>query len=259
MSIQSESRIYRDLELMEEENSAFRLLAPVVELAPDTRSRLVFLTDPTGLAVERYKLLRRKLCALKQKGGLLLVTSPSSSDGKTLNSINVAMSLAEDGRQTCLVDLDLRAPRMAVELGYEPPEDGLVEVLEGLTTVSQSMRKVSGRPIYVLGNRSGIQSPSRHLSADVLEPFLADLRSKFEWVIVDTAPAIPMSDVADVLPHVDGALMVVRAGKTKRSLIDTSLEILGTKIWGVVLNDSLINGSTYYGYYGYGTTRKDRK
>jgi Mrp family chromosome partitioning ATPase len=76
----------------------------------------------------------------------------------------------------------------------------------------------------------------------------------FQWVILDFAPMIPMADVGEVLPHVDGAMMVVRSGKTDKSLIAPSLEILGTKIWGVVLNDSVIKGSTYYGYYG---IRKD--
>jgi Mrp family chromosome partitioning ATPase len=59
-----------------------------------------------------------------------------------------------------------------------------------------------------------------------------------------------MADVGEVLPHVDGALMVVRTGKTDKSMIAPSLETLGSKIWGVVVNDSPINGSAYYAYYG---------
>jgi len=244
---------------MKERSSAFIPSSSIVQIEPGRGSRLVFMTDPNGLAVERYKLLRRKLCAQKPQGGVLLVTSPSPSDGKTVNSINLAWALAEDGHRTCLVDLDLRAPRVAAELAYEPPEDGLVEVLEGTSTILQSMRQISGRPLWVLGNRKGIQSPSHHLTASVLHPFMKELRSMFEWVILDTAPAIPMSDVADVLPHVDGAAIVVRAGKTKRSLIEPALEILGAKAWRVVLNDSFVAGSTYYGYYGYGATRQEKR
>jgi Mrp family chromosome partitioning ATPase len=69
-------------------------------------------------------------------------------------------------------------------------------------------------------------------------------------VILDFAPIIPMSDVAEVVPQADGALMVIRSGKTDKSMIAPSLEILGSKLWGVIVNDSPINGSSYYGSYG---------
>jgi Mrp family chromosome partitioning ATPase len=68
----------------------------------------------------------------------------------------------------------------------------------------------------------------------------------FQWVILDFAPVIPMVDVAEVIPHVDGAIMVVRTGKTDKSMIAPALEILGTKLWGVIANDSPISGSSYY-------------
>ena len=85
-----------------------------------------------------------------------------------------------------------------------------------------------------------------------MRPFLFRLRTAFTWVILDLPPAIPFSDVSDVLPEVDGALMIVRSGKTKRALIAPTLEVLSTKLWGIVLNDAVINGGAYYGYYGYG-------
>ena len=72
----------------------------------------------------------------------------------------------------------------------------------------------------------------------------------FQWVVLDFAPAIPMADVGEVLPHVDGALMIVRSGKTSKAMVPPSLEILGSKLWGVVMNDALIKGSAYYGHYG---------
>ena len=68
-----------------------------------------------------------------------------------------------------------------------------------------------------------------------------------------------MSDVAEVLPLVDGALMIVRSGQTKKSLIPPTVEILGDRLLGVVLNDSFIDGSAYYGGYGYNAYRKRKK
>lgn len=93
-------------------------------------------------------------------------------------------------------------------------------------------------------------SPGELLSPASITPLLTELRSMFRWVILDFAPMIPMADVGDVLPHVDGALMVIRSGKTQKALIEPSLGILGSKAWGIVVNDSPIYGSSYYGYYG---------
>lgn len=221
---------------------------------PVAKSRLVFVTEPTGLAVEQYKILHRRLCNQRPEGGVVLITSPSPGEGKTLTSINLAWCMAEAGDHTCLVDLDFRAPGVNLTLGCVTEEDGLEDVLTGKRTVHQSIRQVGDRSLYVLGIKRRLASPGGLLSSASIVPLLTELRAMFQWVILDFAPMIPMADVGEVLPHVDGAIMVVRSGKTDKSLIAPSLEILGTKIWGVVLNDSVINGSTYYGYYG---MRKD--
>jgi capsular exopolysaccharide synthesis family protein len=226
--------------------SANRILA----LSPDEKSRLVFLTEPTGLAVEQYKILRRRLCNLHPQGGIVLVTSPSPAEGKTLTSVNLSWSLAEAGNETCLVDLDFRAPGVSRTLGCQIDEDGVEDVLTGKLTINQSMRQLGDRSLYVLGVRRRMISPGELLSPASITPLLTELRSMFRWVILDFAPMIPMADVGDVLPHVDGALMVVRSGKTQKALIEPSLGILGSKAWGVVINDSPIYGSSYYGYYG---------
>jgi capsular exopolysaccharide synthesis family protein len=221
---------------------------------PGTKSRLVFLTEPDGLATEQYKILYRRLCNRHPEGGVVLITSPSPGEGKTLTSINLAWCMAEAGHPTCLVDMDFRAPGVTSTLGCATEEDGLEEVLTGKRTVHQSIRQVGDRSLHVLGIRKRLASPGGLLSSASIISLLTELRAMFRWVILDFAPMIPMADVGDVLPHVDGAIMVVRSGKTDKSLIPPSLEILGAKIWGVVLNDSVISGSAYYGYYG---IRKD--
>jgi capsular exopolysaccharide synthesis family protein len=226
----------------------------VVTIQPNKRSRLVFLTEPTGLAAEQYKMLRRRLCNLRPQGGAMLITSPNPGEGKTLTSVNLAWCLAEAGHQTCLIDLDFRAPGISPTLGYSFEEDGVEDVLTGQRTISQAVRQIGGRSLFVLGIKNRMASPGELLSSSSLTPLLADLRATFQWVILDIAPVIPMADVAEVLPYVDGALMVIRAGRTNKSMVAPSIGILGSKLWGVVVNDSLINGKSYYGYYG---NRKD--
>lgn len=222
----------------------------IIDIVPSKKSRLVFATEPEGLAVEQYKLLRRRLRALHPDGGVMLITSPSPGEGKTLTAVNLSWCLAEGGHRTCLVDLDFRAPGLPPTLGYDFAEDGVEDVLNGKATVNQALRQIGDRSHYVLGVRKRIASPGDLLNVSSLTPLLDKLRAQFQWVIVDSAPIIPMADVAEILPQVDGALMVVRADKTDQSLILPALEILGTKVWGMVMNDCPINGSSYYGYYG---------
>ena len=157
--------------------------------------------------------------------------------------------------------MDFRAPGLGSSMGHEIPadDDGVVEVLTAKSTLSRAIRQVGERSLYLLGIKESIKSASHLLTPDALRPMLTKLRDTFEWVVLDMPPAIPMSDVAEVLPFVDGALMVVRSGRTTKALIEPTVELLGAKAWGVVLNDSLINGSAYYGYYGYGKDRQRKK
>jgi Mrp family chromosome partitioning ATPase len=234
--------------------------APMIELKSEATSRLVFLTDPGGLAAERYKLLRRKLCALSPQGGVVLVTSPAPADGKTLTSINLAFSLTEIAHSTCLVDLDFRAPGLFTMLEYHSEHPDMMDVLEGRSGVLEAICQLGARPLYLLGMRSASGLPSLHFDRTRVASVVLRLRAVFEWVILDLAPAIPFSDVPEVLPNVDGALMVLRAGKTKKSLIGPTVEVLGDKLWGVVLNDTVVNGGNYYGhYYGGGNGRARTK
>ncbi len=221
-----------------------------IVVEPSKRSRLVFVNDPESLAVEQYRLLCRRLCTAHPTGGVILVTSPSPGEGKTLTSINLAWCLAESGHATGLVDLDFRAPGVAPVLGYVPSDAGTEDVLSGKRTLIQALRRVEGLPLYVLCVRHRINSPATLLRHEPLATAVRNLRNIFDWVILDLAPAIPMADVAEVAPHVDGALLVVRSGKTAKALITPTVDLLGQKLWGAVLNDTVINGSSYYGYYG---------
>jgi len=235
-----------------ESKSAARVCSKkrTVIIQPGKKSRLVFLTEPEGLATEQYKILRHRLLALHPEGGVMLVTSPSPGEGKTLTSVNLAFCLALGGHETCLVDLDFRAPGVASTLGCEFEEDGIEDVLDGERTIAESARQLGERSLHVLGIKKCLASPGHFFTPEVLTPVLNTLRAMFQWVILDFAPVIPMADVAEIAPQIDGALLVIRTGKTDKSLVTPCLEALGSKLWGVVVNDSPISGSSYYGYYG---------
>src|ERR1700761_6568227 len=228
------------------------VLAPsrTIKIEAHATARLPFLMDPAGLAVEQYKMLRGRLNTLEPRGGVLLVTSPAPGDGKTLTSINLAWSLAQGGFSTCLVDLDFRAPGVTRTLDLSTDDGGVEEVLTGKKTLAQTLFQIGDRPFHVLGIRERVEEPSHLYAPANLTPLLSALRASYRWVILDLAPAVPMSDVSDILPQAEGALMVVRSGKTQKAFLPPLLEILGKKLWGVVLNDTPVLGSAYYGSYG---------
>ena len=224
--------------------------AELLMLEPGRNSRLVFLTDPSGLAVEQYKILSRRLLTSHPRGGVVMITSPGPGEGKTLTSINLSWALERSGQRTCLVDLDLRAPGVVRALGCAPPRHGVDDVLEGTLDVQSSLWQIDGTRLHVLPvcHHHSIVGPL--LSPTSLKPMLDVLRSMFDWIVLDYAPAIPMADVGDGLCNVDGALLVIRSGKTPKKMISPVLEVLGNKNWGVILNDAPIMGSAYYGSYG---------
>lgn len=217
---------------------------------PDNTSRLVFLTDPEGLAVERYRLLRRRLCTLHPDGGVVLISSSSPGEGKTLTSINLSWALAEAGHSTCLIDLDFRSPDISRTLRYDFEEGGVQEVLEEKAEIRDLVHKLGDHPLHVLGIRHRISSPGYLFYSQAIQTMMKKLRAMYKWVILDFAPIIPMADVSEMIPHIDGALLVVRTGKTEKDMLTPSMEALSPKLWGVVANDCTINGSTYYGHYG---------
>jgi capsular exopolysaccharide synthesis family protein len=249
MKLESEVHIQNE-EFLRESDFSGLSSAKGITIEPSQQSRLAFLTDPTGLAVEQYKLLRRRLNVLHPRGGVLLITSPGPGDGKTLTSVNTSWSLAKNGDNTCLIDLDFRAPGIAAALGHATEGAGVESVLTGKCTVRESIRQINDLPLYVLGMEDRHPSPDEFLTSTVLVPFISELRTIYHWVILDLPPASPMSDVAEVLPYVDGALMVVRAGQTKRALISKATEVLGQKLIGFISNESPVIGSDYYNYYG---------
>ncbi|RZU39971.1 capsular exopolysaccharide synthesis family protein [Edaphobacter modestus] len=221
-----------------------------IVIHPNRNSRLVFLTEPAGLAVERYRLLRRRLCTLYPHGGVVLITSPNPGEGKTLTSVNLAWAFAEAGHAACLVDLDFRAPGVSRALNCIFEEGGVKEVLEGKAEVNELIRRVSETSFHVLGIKERMTSPGHLLYSQALASMMANLRARFQWVVLDFAPVIPMADVSEVIAHVNGAILVVRNGKTEKDMLAPAIEAIGPKLWGVVANDCPINGSAYYGNYG---------
>ena len=216
--------------------------APIVEAEtyePPTASRIVTLTQPTSAAAEQYRVLRYRIECLAQAGyKALAFTSPQSGDGKTTTAVNAALALGRGGRnRVVLVDADLRRPGVARMLGLRA-QRGLSDVVAGRAQLEDCLWRFGSDELYVLP--AGL--PPDDIAETLYDPRLGDvlaaLKQRFDFVLVDTPPVLPLADVPTLCRDLDGAVMVVRANHTPRELIGTAIGALyGVTVHGLVLNE----------------------
>lgn len=198
------------------------------------------------MATEQFRLLRRKLTQDFSKGGVLMVTSPTTGDGKTLTSINLSSCLAELGEPTLLIETDLRRPTMGKVLSCPLETLGLESLLSGNAAPDQIICVVEQLRFHVALVAKAPNDPSKLINGAELRQFLAWARAHFRWIVLDATPVLPAADVADLSMQADGVLLVIRAESTPRELSKRTFDILGKRLYGVILNGATIDSNPYY-------------
>ncbi|MFE9773381.1 polysaccharide biosynthesis tyrosine autokinase [Streptomyces sp. NPDC005931] len=211
--------------------------------------------DRHGLRAEGFRRLRTSLrfVDVDRPPKVIAVTSPLPREGKTCVAVNLAAALAETGASVCLVDTDLRRPSTASVLGLVR-DAGLTTVLIGQAEVQQVLQ--SAGSFSVLTSGAVPPNPTELLGSAHLRAVLASLAEKFDHVVVDTAPVLPVADASVIADAVDGYLLVVRASRTSRDQIDAALRTLqhvDASVLGTLLNmtSSKEDGGTYGYAYEY--------
>jgi len=216
---------------------------------------IIFHTDPASIAADRFRLLRMRLGECWKAGKLktLLVTSPLPADGKSTTALNLVTALAEEKkRSVLLVDADLHRRSITQQLHLEE-EAGLAECLHGRITPISTIRRIEpfGWHFLPAGQRS-VASPTELLQPQELAILFQRLTSQFDWVVVDSPPVLPLSDAVALQQHVDGTLLVAKAGGTPEKAINDAIALLGRKhILGLVLNGIEKLNRSYSSYYQY--------
>ena len=209
-----------------------------------------------GARAEAFKTLRANLQFLtfKSTATTLVVTSSVQGEGKSTTAVNLAISLADAGVKTLLIDADLRRPTAAHYLGVVG-EVGLTDVLVGrteLTTAVQSWGD-SGR-LSVLPAGAVPPNPSEMIQSRQMESVLEELRTEYEYIIIDTPPILPVADAAILGRQADGALLICASGRTRKGQLRESVSRLtqaGADVLGLVGTFLPTKGADSYGY-GYG-------
>ena len=195
---------------------------------------------PDSAGAEQYRALRTRIGHGEngRQYRVLIVTSPTASDGKTLTALNLALTMAQEfHKRVLVVDADLRKGRLHQLLGL-PASPGLCEVLTGEATLEEALVSLPAFHLTVLpaGGPTGL--PAEMLGSAEMRRALDLLRTQYDRIVLDTPPVVALADVGVLAPMADGVLMVVRAGRTSRPDIDRALrEVHPAPVLGLVLND----------------------
>jgi capsular exopolysaccharide synthesis family protein len=168
----------------------------------------------------------------------VLVTSPHGKDGKTTVAVNLAASLAASGLRTVLVEADLRRP--CASTCFElPPAPGLSDVLVGRNELSEAIRATGVANLLLVPAGTVPPNPSELLGSKVMVSVLDELAAEGTVVILDSPPALVVTDAAVLAAQMDGIVLVVRAGRTHRDgarEVKRLFERIGAPMLGVVIN-----------------------
>jgi len=213
---------------------------------------LVTLTSPGSFAAEQYQGLRLTIERLRRGRTLqvIAVTSPAAGEGKTLTAINLAGALARgaDDARVLLIDADLRRPAVARQLAIDQFSQGLTEVIENPATTLDSVTQML-RPYNLSILPAGLRKGAVHqiLRSPRLDGLLSEVRRRYDFVVLDTPPLLPVFDSALLANAVDGVLVVVAANQTPRKLLGEALNMLDpSKVLGIVFNR---DAKPLFGYY----------
>ncbi len=232
---------------------------PPVEIPtapPDHGHGRIVLLEPKGPVAEHYRhfAIRLNRALKRAEARSVLITSASRAEGKTTTSCNLALALSSiaGGRQIAFVELDIRRPSASDELGVTP-RVGIEQVLAGDARLAEA-RVTTTLPDLDLYLASQPREDALALhSGPHLPPTLRELGRQYDLVVIDSPPVLPVPDVPLILQHADAALLVARAGISRKHAFRDMLDVLGTeKLIGVFLNQSgTPRHSRYYGYYSY--------
>jgi protein-tyrosine kinase len=196
---------------------------------------------PASLAAEQYRTLRTRIAHTEGANALrtVLVTSPQKGEGKSLTAANLALTMAQElQRRVIIVEADLRKSSLQQLFGL-PPGPGLADYLAGAAELHDVMQFIPDHNLTVITAGTAPTNPAELLGSTAMRRMLDQLRTRFDRVILDTPPVLPLADVAVLAPMVDGTLLVVRAGVTPKPAIENALRSFdSSRLIGIVLNES---------------------
>ncbi len=222
------------------------------------KSEELVLSETTPFLVrEAYKALRTNLIFSLPEAHckIILVTSSGAAEGKTTSCINMAITFAATGAKVCVVDCDLRKPKIA-RLCKEKGTPGLSNVLVNLNRLEDVIRKGKYENLDFIFSGDIPPNPAELLVSSNMDAVLQALAERYDYVFIDTPPVNVVTDTSLLVSRASGVLLVVNQQKTSKAELAKAigqLEFVKARIFGVLLNEVKVEkqrrGSRYSRYY----------
>ena len=219
---------------------------------PDPKTMLFFGSNENISGTEEFRTLRSRLYQLREQKPLskLLITSALPKEGKSFTAANLAQVIVrQHGRRVLLIDADLRNPQLHNLLGADPGP-GLSEYLRGESDEYSVLQRGPMPNLLLLpAGRVGTNA-AELLASGRMKSLLNRMEPMFDWIIIDSPPAVPVSDAAILAKDCDGVLLIVRSNSTPTDAARRARnEFAGRNLVGVVLNGITADQSPYMQYY----------
>lgn len=231
--------------------------------SPDRKTMLFFNSEEPEYGSEEFRTLRSRLHQIREKQSLkkVLVTSALPKEGKSFVAANLAQVMVrQEGRRALLIDSDLRGARLHEALGTSS-SPGLSDYLLGEKDEFAIMQRGSMENLFFIPSGRSIGNPAELVANGRMRFLLNRVEPLFDWIIIDSPPAVPVSDAALLANYCDGVLMVVRSNATPFDVARKARQEFRDKhLVGVVLNGISTESSyTQYYYATYGRTNGRRE
>jgi len=252
--------------------------------AKDRKIDLIAHYDPKSLPAEAFRTLRSNLEFMRvdKKSKSFLVTSAFVQEGKTFNVVNLALSMAQAGKKVLLVEADLRKPVIHKMFGlnripgltdhilgnyaWQEIRHTITDVMLGDFELEEILRTPGLDNLNIIPAGTNPPNPTEILRSERFKTFLKEAHVKYDMVFIDAPPILPVADATEVATLVDGVLVVYTVGKIGRGVLKrakTSLDNVGGKVVGVILNNVKPEaGPDYFKYhtqYYYGHEKEEQR
>ena len=223
-----------------------------LEWRPNTSTMLFSNGEDTARGTEEFRTLRSRLYHTREKMTLkkVLVTSALPKEGKSFTSANLAQVLVrQHGRRALLIDADLRGPQLHEMLGTTS-SPGLSEYLQGENDEFSIMQRGPFENLFFIPSGQRAANPAELVGNGRLKMLLQRVESFFDWIIIDSPPAVPVADASILAKVCDGVLMVVRSNATPFDMARKARQDFPDQVLvGVVLNGTRHDEMPYSRYY----------